>query len=277
MAVSDNLAVLLHQRIQTHPDGSKERWRDVPHCVGYWRVSDRGRVKALTRKVFCDRRSSRPFFRTVFGGIRRPDIAHNGYEVIHVRGANGYSKLRKVHILVLEAFVGFCPPGLECRHLDGNPVNNFLTNLCWGTHAENMADRDRHGTTPRGELNGNTKLTDAQAAEVHALFSAGNYRYIDLARRFGVERHVIAGILTGKTFTHLGIEPPVQIGGGKGVSQFNRGQTHNMAKLTEDDVRMIRREFTGKRGDIARLARKVGISADVVRTVVRGKSWTHVV
>jgi hypothetical protein len=51
---------------------------------------------------------------------------------------------RYVHRLVLEAFVGPCPEGLECRHLNGVGTNNHLGNLKWGTQQENRQDTVRH-------------------------------------------------------------------------------------------------------------------------------------
>jgi hypothetical protein len=38
-----------------------------------------------------------------------------------------------VHTLVLIAFVGPRPSGMECRHLNDNPQDNGLDNLRWGT------------------------------------------------------------------------------------------------------------------------------------------------
>src|SRR5260370_42194124 len=46
---------------------------------------------------------------------------------------------------VLEAFVGPCSTGLECRHLDDNKRNNKPANLCWGTRKEQGEDRVRNG------------------------------------------------------------------------------------------------------------------------------------
>lgn len=51
-----------------------------------------------------------------------------------------------LHRLLLENFVGPCPVGMECRHLDGNRTNNALSNLCWGTRSENVRDAIKHGT-----------------------------------------------------------------------------------------------------------------------------------
>jgi hypothetical protein len=43
------------------------------------------------------------------------------------------------------AFVGPRPPGLEIRHLDGDPGNNALNNLRYGTRSENLVDKSYHG------------------------------------------------------------------------------------------------------------------------------------
>jgi hypothetical protein len=79
------------------------------------------------------------------------------------------------HRLVLEAFVGPCPEGMECRHLDGNPQNNHVSNLCWGTKEENQADKRRHGTHfhPIGEKNGSSKLSRQEVVEILDLVRHG--------------------------------------------------------------------------------------------------------
>jgi hypothetical protein len=95
--------------------------------------------------------------------------------------------LRYVHHLVLEAFVGPCPPGQETRHLDGNKENNALSNLVWGTHSENVGDQIRHGTDTRGERNGQAKLTREIAESIRASGEQGK----DLAKRYGVSQATI--------------------------------------------------------------------------------------
>jgi hypothetical protein len=57
--------------------------------------------------------------------------------------------VRYVHSLVAEAFIGPRPIGLEVRHLDGDSTNNAVDNLRYGTHAENMQDRVKHGRDPQ--------------------------------------------------------------------------------------------------------------------------------
>ena len=71
---------------------------------------------------------------------------HRGYPCVSLC-IDGVVMHLLVHRLVLLSFVGSPPtPQHETRHLDGNPGNPALTNLVWGTHAENMQDTLRHGT-----------------------------------------------------------------------------------------------------------------------------------
>lgn len=46
-----------------------------------------------------------------------------------------------VHRLVLESFVGPCPPGRQCHHKDSNRLNDCLGNLEWVTPYVNTAAR----------------------------------------------------------------------------------------------------------------------------------------
>lgn len=48
---SHSMKVLLREKIQRHEDGSIEHWRDVVGFEGFYRVSDRGRVKSTVRRV----------------------------------------------------------------------------------------------------------------------------------------------------------------------------------------------------------------------------------
>lgn len=71
------------------------------------------------------------------------------------------------HALVLAAFVGPRPDGLCARHLDGNPANNRLDNLAYGTYAENMQDKRRHGT--------NANLNKTRCPREHPYDDANTY------------------------------------------------------------------------------------------------------
>lgn len=59
-------------------------------------------------------------------------------------------RTKLVHHLVLEAFVGPRPDGMEALHADDDHANNRVENLRWGTKFENVQDKIRNGMTHNG-------------------------------------------------------------------------------------------------------------------------------
>lgn len=56
-----------------------------------------------------------------------------------------------------------------------------------------------------------------------------------------------------------------------------KGETHGMAKLSEDEVIEIRRLFSsGEWCNKTRLARKFQVSRAMIRLIVSRKNWTHI-
>lgn len=101
-----------------------------------------------------------------------------------------------VHHAVLTAFVGPRPTGMEGCHRDGNPGNNALTNLYWGTPQQNWEDRRTHGRARSW-----SKLTDAQAIEIRR--RAGNATQTALAKEFGVCRATISDVIMRRSFAEV--------------------------------------------------------------------------
>lgn len=118
---------------------TSERWLPVVGWELYYMVSDWGRVRSLPRRGIKRNRQ--------YGGImlRPQPINRLGHLGIHL-SRNNESTFFLVHRLVTAAFIGPCPEGMQVRHLDGNPVNNALSNLAYGTPAEDHQDKLRHGT-----------------------------------------------------------------------------------------------------------------------------------
>ena len=112
-----------------------EVWRDIPGYEGEYQVSSEGRIKSLKRKVMSRNRYTRqPFLRTVPERILKPGrYCKAGHQsVVLRRGSNGIP----VHQLVMKAFVGEPPEGTEVLHINGNPQDNRLSNLRYGTRTE---------------------------------------------------------------------------------------------------------------------------------------------
>lgn len=115
-----------------------EEWRPVVGWEGLYEVSDHGRVRSLDRLVQFGTRQ-----RMVRGRIRKPGRTIKG--VLYVPLCNGIQVNRSVHQLVLEAFVGPRPSGLEGCHWNDVKTDNRLVNLRWDTHKANELDKVRNG------------------------------------------------------------------------------------------------------------------------------------
>ena len=113
---------------------------------------------------------------------------------------NGVQKTVPIHRIVLDAWIGPKPKGMECRHLDGNPSNNNLDNLCWGTHLENQQDRIVHGTNCCGEKHAGVKLTLEKVRQIRSGYKRGvrGFTLKDFADRFGVTFQHVSDIVANK-------------------------------------------------------------------------------
>jgi hypothetical protein len=107
-----------------------------------------------------------------------------------------------VHRLVLAAFVGPCPAGLQCLHRDGNPRNNRVDNLRWGTQRENSADAVRHGVMRRGSGHGVAKLDEERVAELKRMRREGK-TIKSLAVVFRVSVGTVCNIVNGRAWKHV--------------------------------------------------------------------------
>jgi hypothetical protein len=112
-----------------------ERWLPVVGYEGMYEVSDQGRVCSLKRAA---------------ARILRPwrDPSDGRLHVVLCKN-DGHPRTRKVPHLVLEAFVGPCPPGQECCHAnDIGDDNRWPENLRWDTPSANELDKVRNGRHP---------------------------------------------------------------------------------------------------------------------------------
>lgn len=165
-----------------------------------------------------------------FGGIWSAFTNWRGYGTRQLKqdlGTDGYMRVKlmrdgkrihkTVHVLVCQAFHGEPKLGQEVCHKDGNKLNNKSRNLKWGTRKQNADDREVHGRTargknngafthpelrPKGERNGQSKLTEAQVREIRRLHGEG-MGYRRLGQMFEVQRNTIRYIIIGRTWAHV--------------------------------------------------------------------------
>lgn len=119
---------------RTHPPApieeiDNEQWRPVLNYSGY-EVSNHGRVRSLKAKEIRLLRTTSRY----------------GYPSV-VLSVKCHKTNKPVHGLVLEAFIGPRPSGMQCCHGNGVRNDNRLTNLRWDTPKANAADKVGHGTS----------------------------------------------------------------------------------------------------------------------------------
>jgi len=176
-----------------------EIWRPIQGYEGRYDVSNHGRVKSLKRKCRSWHHGTEGIRKVpgkiILGGGKR-------YRLVQLRdGKKG--RYFKVHRLVLEAFVGPCPDGMEACHNDGNSFNNHVGNLRWDTPINNHADRKSHGTNMEGQENGNAKLTNSDVEQIKHLLKHTNLYLSEIAKMFNVSTGLISAIKQKRIWRHI--------------------------------------------------------------------------
>lgn len=185
---------------------AQETWREVEGFEGYYAVSDLGRVKSLARSVWISPSSQAPhgYLRRVRERVLRPCLNSQGRHSVTLWKEHEY-KICAVHALVMSAFVGPMPEGMERCHNDGNPTNNALTNLRYDTPVNNSADKRVHGTHLQGSMLSWAKLDESDVQAIRHAYAEGETQ-LAIATRYGVQQPAISRVLSGKRWAHVTAE-----------------------------------------------------------------------
>lgn len=106
-------------------------WKEIEGFEGLYEVSDNGKVRRMER-VF-QRRDGKilPI------SSRELKLCIDKYGYVYVCLQKGKDRIHKtIHRLVLETFTS--AKDLQVNHIDGNKLNNNLSNLEWVTSKENI-------------------------------------------------------------------------------------------------------------------------------------------
>jgi hypothetical protein len=166
-----------------------EIWKDVPGYEGKYQASSLGRIRSLDRRVSIGKGATRLMRGRVLRAAGSKKMPH--LMVVLGHGAHG----SPVHQLVALTFLGPRPKGCDVRHLDGDPLNNKVSNLAYGSRTDNILDVYRIGRAWR-------KLTAEQALEIRRRLQNGE-RGVDLAREYGVGQACISSIKVGRIYAWL--------------------------------------------------------------------------
>jgi len=186
----------------------KEIWKGV-EGFEFYEVSSHGRVKSKSRTVIRKnpKRENAPDQLVRVGGkiingwISKPnmDSKYQRRLVTLRKGRKSYET--KVHHLVLNAFIGQCPPGMEGCHNDGDSLYNYYKNLRWDTRRENQKDSRKHGTFSNppiftGEAHHKSTISDKDVERIRAMtYSLGMYTRL-------AKKHKVALVTISRIYNH---------------------------------------------------------------------------
>ena len=152
----------------------KEQWK---HIVDKYYVSNTGKVKSYKQSKA--------------GKLLKPSKKKDGGHLRVILRVSGKSIYSEIQTLVARAFIGEQLPGMVVRHLDGNPENNDVTNLKYGTPAENHEDAANHGRK-KGR-----QLAQPQINLILLLREVG-YEAGELANMFNISKDLVYKVFTKK-------------------------------------------------------------------------------
>ena len=159
-----------------------EDWKEIKGYEGLYQVSNLGRIKSL--KLNKEK-------------ILTPHITGKNRLYINLR-KEGKTKKLQVHVLVAEAFIGERPEGYDICHIDGDCLNNKLSNIRYDTRNQNSIDYYRQGKkAPNG------KLSIDEVLEIRRMYNTGNYTLQDIADKFSMSKAGISLIIRRKRFGWL--------------------------------------------------------------------------
>lgn len=166
----------------TLPFPPEEEWRDVPGHEGKYQASNNGGIRNIKTG------------RTLVGGAIPTGHRHIGMWI------NGKRVNIYIHQLVMLAFVGKPPDGMEINHKNGKPSDNRLDNLEYVTHRQNI----QHSFDVLGRKGvRKSALNDDNVREIRCIYAKGNTTLKKLAEKFNVHITSIHAIVHRSSWKYV--------------------------------------------------------------------------
>lgn len=179
----------------------KEIWKEIPGYDGYYEVSNKGRVRSWYSRIGTKvARSKAP-------KIRKLTMMGHGYYHVSL-SLNKSKKYERVSRLVANAFIPNPENKPQVNHIDGNKLNNDVSNLEWVTCIENIMhyvgdDPLQNENILRGEDVNTAKLTSKEVKIIRRVVEKGIISKKELADIFEVHTDTIDSAANYKTWTHV--------------------------------------------------------------------------
>ena len=160
----------------------EEIWKDIENYIGLYQISNFGRVKSKKK-------------------IISKHITSSGYYRITLYNY-GNKKHLKIHRLVAQAFILNPENKPQINHIDGDKLNNHVSNLEWCTAKENINHSFKIGLINQcGENNNANKLTNKEILEIRDL--SGILTQTKIAEKYNITQAQVSHIINKKAWKHI--------------------------------------------------------------------------
>ncbi len=169
-----------------------EKWQDIFGYEGKYQVSNYGRIKTLPRPIYRKGTNRLHFNRKekIIGN----NIGSHGYYSLFLFLDCGVKIGHTVHSIVAKHFIPN-PENKPCvNHIDGNKLNNHVSNLEWVTYSENLIHAHKTGLQRCYSL----QATNVKTSEVISFESVSD------AEKAGFHQQSISDCCRGKLQTYRG-------------------------------------------------------------------------
>jgi hypothetical protein len=166
--------------------------KEIKGYESIYTINDKGEVYSVPRKG-------------TKGGIIKQHITECGYLYVMLC-KNMVTKRKTIHRLISEAFIENENQKPQVNHIDGNKLNNKISNLEWCTVSENQIHAYKIGlSVPRsGHRNGKAKLEKHQVIEIrdYVISKGRYYGRKELAKKYKVSESTIKDIVNKVSYVY---------------------------------------------------------------------------
>jgi hypothetical protein len=162
-----------------------EEWKDIEGYEGLYQVSNHGRVKS---------------FKYGKEKILKGSITTKGYLQVYLHKDNKIKRFNG-HRLIAIHFIPNPDNKPQVNHIDGNKLNNNISNLEWNTQSENLNHAFDTGLkiSVKGEHHVLSKLTEEEVLEIRR----SDLKRVELAKIYNVHISLIHRIKRNECWKHI--------------------------------------------------------------------------